>query len=125
MSLSPSPIYSQLSELTYSTVLYFTRATWLPHVPIPDYIYTRLPSSFQSDIDDGFTSSDFDLQQNLEGGDARQGLDQVAKREVGRIMKRMKVGFDEARRLYMQRRFRDEGIREDGTPRDPKFVSFS
>ena len=49
----------------------------------------------------------------------------MAKREVGRIMQRMRVGFDEARRLYMQRRFRDEGIREDGTPRDPKFVSFS
>ena len=40
-------------------------------------------------------------------------------------MKRMRVGFDEARRLYMQRRFKDQGIGEDGTPRDPKFVSFS
>ena len=61
----------------------------------------------------------------MDGADQRQGLDQVAKREVARIMKRMRVGFDEARRVYMQRRFRDEDIAEDGTPRDPKFVSFS
>ena len=110
---------------TCTTVLYLTREHWIPRIPIPDYIYTRLPSSFQSDIEHGFTSDDFDLQQNVDGHDQRQGLDQAAKREVGRIMKRMKVGFDEARRLYMQRRFRDEGIGEDGRPRDPKFVSFS
>ncbi|MDI1491787.1 MAG: hypothetical protein OHK93_002998 [Ramalina farinacea] len=106
-------------------VLYLTRESWISYVPIPDYIYTRLPTSFQSEIENGFTSDDFDLQQNVNGRDQRQGLDQAAKREVGKIMKRNKVGFDEARRLYMQRRFRDEGIGEDGIPRDPKFVSFS
>ena len=106
-------------------VLYLTRESWISHIPIPDYIYTRLPTSFRSDIENGFTSDDFDLQQNVNGRDQRQGLDQAAKREVGKIMKRNKVGFDEARRLYMQRRFRDEGIGEDGRPRDPKFVSFS
>jgi hypothetical protein len=61
----------------------------------------------------------------MEGGDERAGLDDRAKREVHNIMKRRGVGFDEARRLYMQDRFRREGIGADGLPRDPKFVSFS
>ena len=42
-----------------------------------------------------------------------------------RIMKRRGVGFDEARRLLMQERFKKQGVGEDGVPRDPKFVSFS
>lgn len=41
------------------------------------------------------------------------------------IMKRRGVGFDEARRLFMQERFKKNGIGKDGIPRDPKFVSFS
>ena len=40
-------------------------------------------------------------------------------------MKRRGVGFDEARRLYMEDRFRKNDIGPDGRPRDPKFVSFS
>lgn len=40
-------------------------------------------------------------------------------------MKRRGVGFDEARRIYMQDRFQKNGIGPDGRPRDPKFVSFS
>jgi hypothetical protein len=40
-------------------------------------------------------------------------------------MKRRGVGFDEARRLFMQERFKKNGIGADGIPRDPKFVSFS
>jgi len=40
-------------------------------------------------------------------------------------MKSMKVGFDEARRIYTESRFAKNGIAPDGTPRDPKFVSFS
>jgi hypothetical protein len=40
-------------------------------------------------------------------------------------MKAQKVGFDEARKLYVERRFGENGIAPDGRPRDPKFVSFS
>jgi hypothetical protein len=40
-------------------------------------------------------------------------------------MKRRGVGFDEARGLFMQERFKKNGIGADGIPRDPKFVSFS
>jgi len=70
-------------------------------------------------------SSTFDLSQNIEGGDSRKGLDAKGKAEVQRMMKSQGVGFDEARRLVVQERFRREGIGADGRPRDPKFVSFS
>jgi len=124
--------------LIISTALYFTRATWLPllanslsahSLPFSQYFYTRLPSSFSSDIESGLTSSDFDLQANLAAGDSRAGLDDAAKREIQKIMKgtwlRSPVSFDEARKIYMERRFESEGISQDGRPRDPKFVSFS
>ena len=40
-------------------------------------------------------------------------------------MKRRGVGFDEARRIYMERSFRQSGISADGLPKDPKLVTFS
>jgi hypothetical protein len=92
---------------------------------MPDYIYSRLPSSFADDAEMGFTSEDFDLSGNIEDEDSRAGLDNVAKREIKRIMKRMKIGFDEARRQYTESRFARNNIGPDGRPRDPKFVSFS
>ena len=61
----------------------------------------------------------------MEAGDSRQGLDDAGKKEVMRIMKRRGVDFDEARRIFMQERFKKNGIGADGIPRDPKFVSFS
>ena len=61
----------------------------------------------------------------MEEGDARQGLDDAGKKEVMRIMKRRGVDFDEARRIFMQDRFKKNNIGADGVPRDPKFVSFS
>lgn len=106
-------------------VAYFTRHHWLHRLPIPEPIYTRLPTSFRDDIEAGLSSSAFDLNANLEAGDSRQGLDDAGKREVQAIMKRKGVDFDEARRLYMQDRFKKNNIGPDGLPRDPKFVSFS
>lgn len=105
--------------------LYITRDRWLHMAPIPDHIYARLPSSFVGDIEDGFTSTDFDLSTNINEGDSRAGLDQVGKREVKRIMYSRRVGFDEARRIYVENKFAKNGIDPDGRPRDPKFVSFS
>jgi hypothetical protein len=62
---------------------------------------------------------------NIEGDDARAGLDGRGKAEVLRIMKRRGLGFDEARRVYVERSLGKAGIGPDGVPRDPKFVSFS
>ena len=76
-------------------------------------------------MESGFTSNAFDLSANVDAGDSRAGLDQLAKREVQKIMGSKKVPFDEARRLYTERRFAQNNIGPDGRPRDPKFVSFS
>ncbi|MCJ1367729.1 hypothetical protein MMC16_006863 [Acarospora aff. strigata] len=119
-------LYSlSFSFLVIATVLYLTRSRWLSSVPVPDYIYQRLPSSFAGDIENGFSSSDFDLSMNVAGGDSRAGLDQQGKREVQRIMRARRVGFDEARRMYTEQKFAKNNIGPDGRPRDPKFVSFS
>lgn len=108
-------------------VLYLLHPHLLPYLPrlTPGPLYTRLPSSFRADVESGLHSADFDLTGNLVDGDTRQGLDEAGKAEVLRIMKRKKLGFDEARRVLMQERFRKAGVGEDGVPRDPKFVSFS
>lgn len=113
------------SVVVGGTALYLTRSRWLHLIPVPDYIYHRLPSSFTGDLEAGFSSSQFDLSGNIVAGDSRAGLDQAAKREIGRIMKRQRVGFDEARRIYTENRFAKNNIGPDGRPRDPKFVSFS
>ncbi|GES63352.1 protein precursor [Aspergillus terreus] len=122
--------YYLLSFLTFSvficgTALYLTRSRWLPLIPLPEYIYHRLPSSFAGDLEAGLSSSQFDLAGNIADGDARGGLDHRAKQEVKKIMKQRKVGFDEARRIYTEQRFAKNNIGPDGRPRDPKFVSFS
>ncbi|OJJ04605.1 hypothetical protein ASPVEDRAFT_801374 [Aspergillus versicolor CBS 583.65] len=107
------------------TALYLTRSRWLPLLPVPDYIYHRLPSSFTGDLSAGLTSSAFDISTNVENGDQRAGLDARGKREVLNIMRRQRVDFDEARRIYTEQRFAKNNIGPDGRPRDPKFVSFS
>lgn len=112
------------------TVGYFTRARWLDripdiHLPGAGYIYSRLPSTFTGDIEAGLSSSNFDLTGNVEAGDSRRGLDDTAKAEVLNIMKKRRMNFDQARKLYMENRFKANGIGADGRPRDPKFVSFS
>jgi len=113
--------------LVFGTILYLTRSRWIPLVEdhVPDYVYDRLPTSFNGDIEAGFSSSDFDLTNNVSEGDSRSGLDNKAKREIRRIMRRRGVEFDEARRLYTEQRFAKNNIGPDGRPRDPKFVSFS
>jgi hypothetical protein len=94
-------------------------------VPTPSYLYTRLPTSFRGDVEAGLHSTAFDMTGNIEGEDGRGGLDEHGKREVLRIMKRRGLGFDEARRVFMEQNFKKAGISADGVPRDPKFVSFS
>lgn len=118
-----------LLVLVAGTVLYLTRSHWI-HL-LPDlsegrsYLYSRLPSTFAGDMAAGLSSSTFDLTGNLESGDGRAGLDDAAKAEILKIMKKRRMKFDEARRVYMEQMFSANGIGADGRPRDPKFVSFS
>ncbi|GAB1320758.1 hypothetical protein MFIFM68171_10968 [Madurella fahalii] len=137
----PSYLLYSLTLLTFalSTTLYLTRRHWLPalqsvRIPGGGYLYSRLSSnpgggggggSFESDIEAGLSSTTFDLSGNVADGDSRAGLDDAAKREIVKIMKKRRLLFDEARRVYMEQRFRENGIGPDGRPRDPKFVSFS
>ena len=121
----PSNSNLLLTSANLFSALYLTRDRWNHLIPIPNYIYTRLPSSFTNDIESGFTSTDFDLSTNVAAGDSRAGLDHQAKREVHKIMKSRRVGFDEARKMYTEARFAKNNIGPDGLPRDPKFVSFS
>lgn len=97
----------------------------MPLLPVPDYIYDRLPSSFTGDLEAGLSSSQFDIAANVVDGDTRAGLDQRAKQQIRKIMKNRGVDFDEARRVYTEQRFARNNIGPDGRPRDPKFVSFS
>lgn len=94
-------------------------------VPLPTYLYERLPTSFTGDIEAGLNSADFNVATNVQEGDSRGGLDKRGKREVLKIMKNRRVDFNEARRLYTEQRFAKNNIGPDGRPRDPKFVSFS
>lgn len=113
-----------------ATALFATRAHWIHHVPairLPGagYIYSRLPASFAGDMEAGLSSSHFDLSGNIQDGDGRAGLDEGAKREILKLMKKKRMNFDQARKAYMEIRFKANGIGADGRPRDPKFVSFS
>ncbi|GAB7347721.1 hypothetical protein MBLNU459_g5277t1 [Dothideomycetes sp. NU459] len=121
---APGPVPSTL--LSYPPLSWFRSSS---------HRYIALPSgnsvgggggsgSFQSDLEAGFSSSTFDLHENLESGDSRQGLDERGKAEVQRIMREKKCGFDEARRAWMVERFGRENIGADGRPRDPKAVMF-
>ncbi|KAI1634151.1 hypothetical protein F4809DRAFT_620304 [Biscogniauxia mediterranea] len=112
--------------LVTGTILYLTRAHWLhlvPEVLLPRGVLSS--SSFEDDMEAGLSSSTFDLGANVESGDARAGLDAAAKAAILRIMKKRRMRFDDARRVYLEQRFSANGIAPDGRPRDPKFVSFS
>ncbi|KAI0383062.1 protein precursor [Hypomontagnella monticulosa] len=111
--------------LVTGTILYLTRNHWLPLLPGRSHLYSALPGSFAGDIEAGLSSNTFDLSANVEGGDGRAGLDEDAKRQILAIMKKRRMRFDEARRVYMEQRFSANGIGADGRPKDPKFVSFS
>ncbi|KAI0993917.1 hypothetical protein K3495_g14267 [Podosphaera aphanis] len=110
------------------SVLYSTRSMWiqfLPALPGSSFLYSRLPSTFASDIENGLSSPEFDLSTNVAAGDARRGLDDNSKWEIHGIMKNRRVNFNEARRIYTEARFAKNNIGSDGRPTDPKFVSFS
>ena len=81
--------------------------------------------NLHDDAEAGLHSSNFNLGENIEAEDSRQGLDENAKREVYHIMKVRRVNFDEARRIWTEERFRREGIGADGRPLDRKAVVFS
>lgn len=90
--------------------------------------FSRIPSDengFEDDLENGLSSSTFDIGENISNNDQRQGLLQNAKEEVKRIMDNSNLTFDQARYQYTQQQLDENGIGEDGTPLDPKTVTFS
>ncbi|KAF9975178.1 hypothetical protein BGZ73_001251 [Actinomortierella ambigua] len=117
--------------LVLCIVAYITRGHWQPKLEeLRDRLrYSRLPfvgdqeSTFQSNIEEGLTSNNFDIQQNLLDGDNRAGLEDVD--EIRKIMKKYKCNFDQARLIRQQKKLEANGIDpRTGLPMDPKAVMF-
>lgn len=85
--------------------------------------YYQNLGSFEGDINDGLTSTNFDLEAN-NLSDTRKGLSETAKEEIKEIMNRKGISFDEARLEYTRNELNKNDIDENGLPRDPKLVIF-
>nr|Q876Z1.1 RecName: Full=UPF0357 protein AAL017W; Flags: Precursor [Eremothecium gossypii ATCC 10895]AAO21871.1 YCL012Cp [Eremothecium gossypii] len=85
--------------------------------------YTSINDHFVRDLEDGFSSQNFDLT-SANSNDTRSGLDEASKQEIRRIMEEQGLGFDQARLVYTTRKFGAHGIAPDGMPLDPKVVTF-
>ncbi|EDO18637.1 hypothetical protein Kpol_1048p68 [Vanderwaltozyma polyspora DSM 70294] len=85
--------------------------------------HISLNSSFVEDLEAGLSSRNFDIiSQNSK--DVRSGLDENTKNEIKKIMDSENLSFDKARLQYTERQFGKNGIAPDGTPMDPKAVTF-
>ncbi|ODV63978.1 uncharacterized protein ASCRUDRAFT_17259, partial [Ascoidea rubescens DSM 1968] len=83
-------------------------------------------SGFENDINQGLSSSNFDLESNnISKLDLRSGLDEHSKKQILKIMNDNKsLSFDQARLFYTRRIMADNEIAPDGTPLDPRAVTF-
>ncbi|GAV49549.1 hypothetical protein ZYGR_0P01930 [Zygosaccharomyces rouxii] len=82
-----------------------------------------LNDDFADDLESGLSSRHFDIT-SRNASDERHGLDPAAKEEIRNIMERENMGFDKARLLYTERVFGQNNIAPDGTPLDPKAITF-
>lgn len=79
---------------------------------------------FRRDLEDGFSSGNFDVTDNIRSGDTRT-LDHAAKKAIRAAMEKDNLSFDAARLQYFQGKMRDNGIDSEGVPTDPRTVTFS
>ncbi|GAA98053.1 uncharacterized protein L969DRAFT_355921 [Mixia osmundae IAM 14324] len=106
--------------------IYYYRGRLL--LALPPSLQSRLKhyapvSSFESALEQGYTSAEFDLSGNVDGSDPRAGLDEAALEEVRRIMDGRGCTFDQARLIRHQQHLRKNGIGPDGRPLDPKAIT--
>jgi hypothetical protein len=86
-------------------------------------LYTRL-STFAEQVNAGLTSDSFDVEAaNIAAGDSRMGLDEQGTREIQEIMRRERVGFDQARLIRQNRILAANGIDPSGMPMDSKAIT--
>ncbi|KAJ7089888.1 hypothetical protein B0H15DRAFT_779633 [Mycena belliarum] len=122
--------FSVLAALALLLMLAFRyRAALLPHVParlralFPATDGYAPLASFSAQIGAGLSSSEFDLEANVRDGDSRAGLDEQGTREIMEIMRRERVGFDQARLIRHNRILAQNGIDPTGMPMDSKAVT--
>lgn len=85
--------------------------------------YTRL-ATFSEQANAGLTSESFDIEAaNISMGDSRMGLDEAGTREVMEIMRRERIGFDQARLVRQNRILAANGIDPSGMPLDSKAIT--
>lgn len=114
-----------------STLLQFVASWWiwisLVGILVGAYLYLRRRrlNYFALDRMAGLSSDNFSLDDNIAGGDDRQGLGLASKLKIRWIMFRHGISFDEARVMHVQDSFALNDINPDGTPRDPKAIFFT
>lgn len=79
---------------------------------------------FEADLEDGLTSSNFDVSANIRAQDPRT-LDENAKAQIKKMINERNLTFDEARLQYFQERMAENGVDADGVPTDPRTVTLS
>lgn len=80
-------------------------------------------SGFEDDLENGFSSNNFDITENIADNDLRT-LDETAKDEIRHLMQKHNLTFDDARLRYFREKMRANGVDSDGVPTDPKSVTF-
>lgn len=87
--------------------------------------WTRLASvsGFENDLENGFSSSNFDIGENIRNFDNRT-LDETAKEEIRQLMQKHNLSFDDARLRYLRDKFQANNVDSTGMPMDPKTVTF-
>jgi hypothetical protein len=80
-------------------------------------------ATFSQQANAGLTSSAFDIEANIRGGDSRTGLDERGTQEVLDIMRRERVNFDQARLIRQNRILALNGIDASGMPLDSKAIT--
>lgn len=78
---------------------------------------------FAQDLENGFSSRNFDISTNIAAGDQRS-LNEEATQQIRAIMEAENIGFDEARAAYFRDTLDLNNIDENGVPRDPRTVTF-
>lgn len=118
--------YIAILVLLISVTLFFTRRYWLKILKRQSRAHEYFSlNDFRGDVEAGLTSSNFDLTGNVMDNDKRQGLEENSKRAIQKIMKKKKLGFDDARRVFNEQRMKAMNIDpKTGLPLDPKAVTF-
>jgi len=85
--------------------------------------YTLLPTTFEAQAQQGYTSAAFDLEAN-NSDDRRVGLDEHQLAEIREIMRRKRVNFDQARLIRQEREMIRNGIDPaTGLPKDSRAIT--